>query len=95
MSEVVLTCEGYTYHIDLSRMVQTSESGGLVEAAAAAVVGLIMLIPQALHWQPVRAAAASALAASESSVANTKALKAHKFRAPAKRMHIGVLLGVA
>ena len=27
MSEVVLTCEGYTYHIHLSRMVQTSESG--------------------------------------------------------------------
>ena len=27
MSEVVLRCEGYTYHIDLSRMMQTSESG--------------------------------------------------------------------
>jgi len=27
MSEVVLKCEGYTYHIDLSRMVQTAETG--------------------------------------------------------------------
>ena len=27
MSEVVLKCEGYTYHIDLTRMVQTAETG--------------------------------------------------------------------